>query len=215
MHAFSIGGIINEAWEIFKMRPAFLIGTFFGFPILFGMATQLVDLGGSAIASGIGENAFGYGFSLIIALAVYVASFYFNLGMYSFMIKVGDDVNSAKINDWWHPQGIVHYVVATILSALIMLVGFILLIVPGFIALVMLSQVVYIVIDRKLSAVESIKESVRMTKGHGWKIAGMFLALMGMNLVGVLCLVVGLLVTVPVSMIAGVRMYRALERASK
>ena len=63
---------------------------------------------------------------------------------------------------------------AVILTGLFILLGFVLLIVPGIILAIRLSFVSYLVIDRKLSAWEAITTSWEMTKGHGWRIFGIF-----------------------------------------
>jgi hypothetical protein len=55
-----------------------------------------------------------------------------------------------------------------------------------------------------------MKESWRITKGHKWQLALLFLALLGINLLGVLALVVGVFVSVPITLIAFAHAYRTL-----
>jgi uncharacterized membrane protein len=74
-------------------------------------------------------------------------------------------------------------------------VGFILLIVPGIIFACRLSFVRYLVMDKGLDPVAAIEKSWFMTRGHGWRIFGMYLLTFVMFFCGLLLLVVpGLLV---------------------
>jgi hypothetical protein len=71
----------------------------------------------------------------------------------------------------------------------------------------------YLIVDKDLDIVESLQESARMTKGRTWKLIGFSLALVGLNILGALALVVGLLATVPMSVMAYVYVYRKLSPA--
>ena len=60
---------------------------------------------------------------------------------------------------------------------------------------------------------EAIKESWRLTKGHKWSILRLAVLMTLVNVLGFLLLLVGLLVTIPVTMLAFVRAYRVLSGA--
>jgi uncharacterized membrane protein len=66
------------------------------------------------------------------------------------------------------------------------------------------------VIERELGPIEALSESNRITRGHKWPLFGLVLLLIGINLLGVLALGVGLLVSIPVSTLAFVHAYRVL-----
>ena len=68
----------------------------------------------------------------------------------------------------------------------------------------------FIVIDRELGPIEAMKESKRLAHGHKWALLGFVLVLALINLLGVLALGVGLLVSIPVSSLAFVHTYRVL-----
>lgn len=63
-----------------------------------------------------------------------------------------------------------HIVLANILVFALVGMGFIFLIIPGFIVLCRLAFVPYLVMDKSLDPIAAVEESWRMTKGHGWKI---------------------------------------------
>jgi uncharacterized membrane protein len=56
-----------------------------------------------------------------------------------------------------------------------------------------------------------MKESKRITYGYKWPLLGFALVLALINLLGLLALVVGLLVSIPVTTLAFVHAYRALS----
>ena len=55
-----------------------------------------------------------------------------------------------------------------------------------------------------------MNESSRITRGHKWPLFGFVLMLVLINLLGALALIVGLLVSVPVSTLAFAHAYRVL-----
>ena len=61
-------------------------------------------------------------------------------------------------------------VIARLVTGIIIIIGLIMLIVPGIIFACRLAFVPYLVIDQKMEAMEALKASWAMTKGHGWTI---------------------------------------------
>lgn len=72
----------------------------------------------------------------------------------------------------------------------------------------------YLVMEKNRGGVEAIKESFKMTNGVWWNLAYLTLLIGLVNIVGALALLVGLLVSVPVSMLAMVHVYRTLSGTS-
>ncbi len=73
----------------------------------------------------------------------------------------------------------------------------------------------YTVVDRALDPISALKESVRITKDVRFKIILFILLLCLLNLAGAVLLFVGLLVTIPLTMLALMHIYRSLSpRAS-
>jgi uncharacterized membrane protein len=99
---------------------------------------------------------------------------------------------------------------AGILYGLIVLAGIILLIVPGIVWAVKFSLCFYFVIDKGLGPVQALKASSRTTIGVKWPLFGFGLLCGLINLLGLLCLVVGVFVTYPTVLIAHALVYRQL-----
>ena len=72
-------------------------------------------------------------------------------------------------------------------------IGFVLLIVPGIIFACRLSFVPYLVMDKGLDPVAAIEKSWFMTRGHGWRIFGMYLLSILLFIVGFMLFIVGAL----------------------
>jgi uncharacterized membrane protein len=105
----------------------------------------------------------------------------------------------------------IKWVLATCLYFLAFLVGFIFFIIPGLIAMVRFSLFPYYLIDQSLGPIEALKKSWETTKGASWKLIGFYLLSILINLAGAFLFVIGLLITVPVTMTAHALVYRILK----
>lgn len=70
-------------------------------------------------------------------------------------------------------------------------VGLILLVVPGLVAIVRLSFTPYLIADRDLDPIDAVKTSWERTRGHGWPLFGLLIVSLGILVVGLLLLIVG------------------------
>jgi uncharacterized membrane protein len=198
-----IGACIRFGWTTFKTRPWYFIGVFvlliivqsvFRFPSLDKTHdARLTPL------------------YFLLAILSFVVSVIIDMVMRSFSLKAHDDPRSVSLRTAWTAGILLRYFGTTILVAVCVVVGFILLIVPGIILSLALIFALYVVIEKKMGPVEAVKESMRLTKGHRLNLLGLMLALILLNLLGLLALVVGLLVTVPVTMFALAHAYRTLS----
>lgn len=191
---------VRYGWETFKKRPWFIIGI--------GIVISALNLVIPAPEEG--QPA-------IVAISVFLISFLLGsllqLGATNFGIRVHDNVSTAQAKDLWRPELFWAYLGATILSGILILLGLVLLIIPGIIIGLALSFATYLVIDKGLGPVAALKQSWSMTHGNRWRLFLLVMLLVLLNIVGALALLVGLLVTIPVSMIASVHAYRFLEQA--
>jgi uncharacterized membrane protein len=210
MNNFSATGIIKWAWETFKKRPWIfvgMIGVIFLVNIVAGMVLPegvMVDEGGLEISS----------VRVLSSILSFLVQTLVAMGAIAFMLKAHDALESVELTDLWHPQRFLTYLAATILLSLAVMVGFVLLIIPGVIAAVRLQFAPYLVIDRGLGPIEALKESTRITKGHSWQLLALMGLILLINLLGVLALLVGLLVTIPLSYLAIAHAYRTLEHSA-
>lgn len=85
-----------------------------------------------------------------------------------------------------------------------------LLITVGIILGIRFSLYTYFIIDKKSGPIESLKKSFSITKKAVWDLFVFFLMIIGINLLGVLFLLIGLFVTIPTTLIAQAFVYRQL-----
>lgn len=162
----------------------------------------------SAIQSAPQDNA---GVGLLIFLATTTASTFASMGLTAFFIRAHDDVMHVSLNELWHPQQFWQFLAVSILVGIASVIGLILLIIPGLILITMFAFAKLLVIDRAMGPIDAMKESMRLTKGSRLKLFLLLLALLVINILGALTLLIGLLVTIPVSMLALTHAYRSLS----
>jgi hypothetical protein len=86
-------------------------------------------------------------------------------------------------------------VIAGLVTTIIIVIGFFMLIVPGIIFACRLAFVPFLVIDQKMEAMEALKASWAMTKGHGWTVFFMGLLAILIVIAGLLVLIFGVLIS--------------------
>lgn len=105
-----------------------------------------------------------------------------------------------------------HFLVSYVIYIIIVVCGFVLFIVPWIYRATRFSFYQYLIIDKNYGPIKALKESRAITK---WKFRDVFaynMILWFINLLGMLCAVVGLLWTVPMTMIAKAKMYKELSK---
>jgi len=194
-HSLTVQSCFLFAWKTFKARPWLFVGS--------SLIYAVVQL----ILGTIEHKLPG----LVSALISLVAGTLLALGLMSLYLKAHDDVRSATFSLLWNPKPFWQYLATSIVMGIIVVVGLLLLIVPGVILALAFSFAPYIVIERKVWPMEALKESWRLTKGHWLKLFLLALTITALNIVGAMVLLVGLLVTAPLSILAMVHAYRTLS----
>jgi len=201
---FSASEAIKFGWETFKRRPWFFIGATF----LIVLASALCDgftSGIDAALNGSTDQPSLIGTVINLGLGTLVS-----MGATAFFLAAHDNPDTVDLSALWHPRPFWKFLGASLLLSLAVAIGFVLLIVPGIIFGLMFMFATFVVIEREAGPIDALNESNRITRGHKWPLLGLVLLLVLINLLGVLALVVGLLVSIPVSTLAFVHAYRVL-----
>ncbi len=197
---------IKKGWHLFKQRAWFFVGItlltlFLGWLIGFASGSFNAVLGNNIVG-----NATGFAIKTLGQMLL-------GMGTVAFFLK-SHDTHMAHAWDLWHPQPLWYYTGAVLLYGVLVVLGCIMLIIPGIIAALMFFFSQYIVIDKELAPIAALKESYRITHGHLWQMLGLLFILTLINIVGAICLFVGLLVSIPVTSLAIVHAYRTLSRTT-
>lgn len=193
---FSIQEVLKFGWETFKKDPWFYVGVTF---VL--MAFSLLV---NALTTGPGGVHGILGFIISFAASTIVSIAYARLALSA---EAGEHVTWQEL---WAPEHFLNMVGASLVQAVIIFVGIILLVIPGIVAALILMFTQLSVVDKGLNPIEALKNSYYLTKGHLLELFVFVLVIMVLNIIGLLALVIGLLVTLPVSLIAVAHVYRIL-----
>lgn len=143
-------------------------------------------------------------FLISLALGVVI-----RIGITRYFLNADEDGGS--FNDLFTLGGVFFtYFVAYIVLSVLTILGLVLLIVPGIIIAVMYFFVPTLIVDRHLDVMEAFKESAAITKGHRLHLLGFIGVSAVLNFVGLLAIVVGLLVTIPMTFFAALYIYKRL-----
>jgi len=103
------------------------------------------------------------------------------------------------------------FLLGYVLYTLIVVIGFLLLIVPGIYLAIKYQYVQYLIVDKNMDVIEAFKESGKMTNGHKWNLLLLLLLFLMITILGVMALGIGLLVAVPIVIVAQAYVYKKLS----
>lgn len=210
MEKISVKESLRAGWLTFKSRPWIFIQA--------GLILLVIQLLSSFTQSSLEELREGssgdpviiFGGLAVSILAIGI-SFLVSMGEVNFFLRAQKETSSASLKDLWHPHPFWKFVLASALTGLTIILGVILFIVPGIIAGILLTFFPFLVIEKNLGPIAAFKQSIALTKGNRWPLFWFSLAALGINILGFLALFVGLFVTIPVTYLAIVHIYRKLS----
>lgn len=199
---FSIEEALSYGWNATKNNLLFFIG--FVIIILF------INIVSNRVSN------FLPNFPLPVAVITYLIllaiNVMVNLGITKIALKysAGD---TADYNDLFSCSHLFFkYLFASLLYSLIFAAGLILLIVPGIIWAVKFSMFGYLIVDKEMGPIEALKRSAQITCGIKKELALFYLLSAIINIAGLLCLIVGLFVTIPTTLVALAFIYRKISQ---
>ena len=188
---FTTGSVLKEAQTIIKQKFWTVIGQFLLIGFVLGMALSII-FGRGAI---IGTLITGY-IGTVWVLA-YVSKGSFTM----------DDIFAG-----FTFKKFIYYVCVAFLVAVSVIGGLILLIVPGIIFAVRLMFAKYIAVETGIKPMDALRESKRITNGYRWQLFWFSVVIILINILGLLCLIVGIFYTAPLSAIATGIIYKKLSQ---
>lgn len=208
MSKISIKESLKFGWEITKSNFWFLVGVLaVSFAINFAVS-GLQDL--AIFLTKHSLFLFALVFILLFLVSI-VVQLVLNLGLIKIALNFVDMVKSDFKVLFSQYRLIGKYFAASALYGLIVLGGLILLIVPGIIWAIKYQFFQYFLMDKNAGIKESLRLSAKATQGVKWQLFLFVLSLILLNILGALALLVGLFVTIPMTMIAVAYIYRKLS----
>ena len=180
---------LSESWQLFRAHP----GEFIGFTIILFLVSSL-----SSLFSGVG--------SLIVSSIFAPLSAGFLIA--TFRIRAGKEFS---FNDLF--SGFSHFLplmLAGLATGGIVAAGFILLILPAIYFMVSYLFASAFVVDYGVEFWQAMEISRRLVGKHWFRLFGFMILLIIINLLGVLALGIGMLVSIPVTSCAVAIAYRSI-----
>lgn len=212
MEKLSIKECLSQGWQTFRSSPLIFLGVsllVLVSNILVSGLQFLIEFAGGQVS---GNSMVASTITVLISTVIGIGlSFVISLCQTVFYLRAHETTDGISIASVWRPEVFWKFVGTSMILGIVFLIGFLLLIVPGIILSIIFGFALYVVIEEKLTPIEAMKVSARLTKGHRWQIFGLMAAIVGINILGLIALIVGLLVTIPVSALAMVHAYRTLK----
>jgi len=201
-----IGAAFSYAWRKFTQNagPIILIAL----AVFLGIAVfQAISFFVQRSANG-GFGAFFL--SLIFAGLAAIVGFVLEYGVVRAALAVVDG-RPVTFAEAWNMDRFGPFVIAAILRGLIVFVGLLLCIIPGLIASFLLIFTPFFVIDKQLSPTESISASFNLVKSRAGLLVLFAIVAVVIYFAGAILCFVGLLVSIPVVLIATAYMYKRTD----
>jgi uncharacterized membrane protein len=151
--------------------------------------------------------------SMVVAVVAWVFDLVVWMGLMRMTLKFVDGSKGELADLFSTFHLILRYLIASIAVGIIVVIGLILFVIPGIYWGIRFYMFGWVIVDKDVGPFEAMRLSWEMTRGSCWNLFLFSLLLGGINILGMLALFIGLLITVPLSVIAIGYVYRRLEEA--
>lgn len=216
--SFSIGDTLKKGWKRWKEQPFHWIGALLIiFLVSFTYPWVVNWLEGNELTLDTvnpwhpENNSSRLNFLIACVTFLYfLVKLGFYLGLLSMAIHAADDLPVQFSQLFSRFKYALYLMIAQILYSLIIFAGLILLIFPAFIWGAKFSLFAYFIADRGAGPIESLKLSAQATDGAKWDIFGLTIVTLLLCFAGFAFFIVGLLIAIPIVVIAWAVVYRRL-----
>jgi hypothetical protein len=210
-------GIIKRAWDILIKNVPIIAVLLIVFILLEVVRTITVNLFEPGIIK------------FIVSIIFLMAHVFLTVGSIKIVLNLVDG-KPAKVDQLWaYPQYFVNALIVVLAVSGIMLIVNLLAVMGialpllGILSLIVILISVYLlirlwfslyyVVDKEMNGVDALKASWNKTEGNTLNLLIFLLIIIALNILGALVLLVGLLVTIPLSYIAVALLYRKFQSA--
>ena len=183
---------------------------YFGFLFILGLIYF-----GTIILTGLLEKHTPKPFSYFLSLSFWILNMLMTIGIIKISLMISRDEQPTLSELFSNVAPLINFVLASICYGLVVFGGFLLLIIPGIIFSVMFQMYSYLIVDKDMGPIESLNHSRSITKGSRMNLFVFGFVLCLINLVGLLCLGIGLLISFPTTLIAIAYVYDRLENSNE
>ena len=205
MSTFSISNVISTAWGHFKAHALEITLAFISYIIL-SILVSVVEVTGELTGKPM--------IALLATIFCGLTNIIFALGFAKIFLDIvrGGKVQIETLFSQFKPMLILNYVIAIIISAVVICVGFLLLIVPGVYLAIRLQYVSLNLIEQERpDFIEALKTSWNMTKGNMLDLLALSVISILIMILGFLALVVGVVIAAPLVTLISTLAYKILK----
>lgn len=210
-YGFTIGGLLKEAWAKTKgVKAAVWAGSAVMYLVLLVLAT-----GGAFLLPSQADNSHGLNIpellsDMLFLPIMFVIFVIFSAGLFFIGIRkvAGETITWKMVFEGFSVAG--KLIVVSILQALLIGIGFLLLILPGIYLAVGYAMTLPLIVDRKMSPWQAMEASRKAIHGEWWKVFGLSIVMCLILMVSSLPLGLGLIWTLPMFVVLGGVVYRSL-----
>lgn len=199
-HAFTVKESLSYGWETFKKNWKFLVVAFIIIAVAGMIPSRLHDWAS--------ENMPNIAF--LFTIIGYLVQLITGIGALVIALKIVEGKKPEYTDIYNHYNLLLNYFLGSLLYGVVVIVGIILLVVPGIIWGIKYQYTTYLIIDKKMSPMDAFKKSGKMTEGHKMKLFLLGLAFIAITLVGMMLFRLGLIVSWPIVLLSSVYVYKKL-----
>ncbi|HOZ03130.1 MAG TPA: hypothetical protein PKX78_01395 [Candidatus Woesebacteria bacterium] len=196
--------LLTEAWEIFRPKWTKILSVLVVVFLIMIAGEKSLDL----VSESSGEKSLiTFAFEVIFV----VVQAFISAGLVFSVLKMIRNQDFGWTDLFSQANRFLVYLYAAIKLSIMIVVGLILLIIPGLYISLKYWPVMYLIIDRNdLEVKEAFKLSAQMTEGIKWQILAVELVIGALNVGAAMLFWVGLIITIPMSYLAGAILYDKL-----
>lgn len=147
----------------------------------------------------------------LLSILLFVFQLILGIGVIVISLKIIDHKKPELSDLVYHYSVLLPYFLGALLYVAVIVVGIVLLIVPGIIWGIKYQYTTYLIIDKKMTPLEAFKKSGKITEGNKWNLFLLGLSFAAIYLMGEILFHVGLVLALPIISLAGVHVYRKLS----
>ena len=197
---FAMGDALSYGWNAYWKN--------IGPMLVIAVVVVLIQIAFSAVASSIDATVP----RVLVQIIGNLVGLLITLGWLRVALGITNGVKP-ELADVFKAEGYGVFLLASILFYIGVVIGLILLIIPGIIVIATFGFYGFVIAERGegVAVLESLQRSAELTRGHRWTLFGMAIVLFLVNIVGLIVCFVGVVFTLGITLITWAYLYRALN----
>ncbi|MCC8171090.1 MAG: hypothetical protein LIP00_04755 [Parabacteroides sp.] len=189
---FQISEVFATSWKAVKSQIWVLVGLFVGYAIL-----SMIISSFTTPPTPVNPYDVNWGRIVIVNLISLIVGGLFMLGYLKNLFQTLDGIEPQFSAYGQQARKIVTYIVMALLYSLILMVGLIFFIIPGIYFAIRLQFAPAFIVEENMGVIDSLKMSWNITKGNIGQLFLLWLAMTGICILGLIVLIIGIFVAVP------------------